>query len=153
MYKAYEVDSLINRHTQSLVHAIANVQDGQLVARLSKAGLAMVDASFWFSGLRQSLAKMALKEQTGLASKIISACEKVQTDLQAFHANLSDIDAASPDLAAQCAHCKECAALLHDELEQLRWDAMEWLADADHQAGRVTGPFASAEALMTSLMH
>ena len=89
MYNAYEIDSL-NRQTQILVHAIANTQDGTLVVRLSRAVLAMFDATCWFSGFRTRLAKMKLTDQNTLAAKIITACEKVQVDLKAFHNNLSE---------------------------------------------------------------
>lgn len=153
MYKAYEIDGLINRRTQSLVHAISNAQDGELVARLSKAVLAMFDATCWFSGLRSGLAKMKVADQNKLAGKIITACEKVQADLKAFHDNLDAIDGLSPDVNERCIDAKETAKFLYEELELLRWDAMEWQADADVGAGRVTGPFDSVDSLVASLMH
>lgn len=153
MYKAYEIDSLINRHTQSLVHAISNTQDGELVVRLSKAVLAMFDATFWFSGLRSGLAKMKAADQNLLSVKIIAACEKVQAELKDFHSNLSAIEGLSVDVNERCSDALESATLLYEELELLRWDAMEWQADADVAAGRVSGPFTCVDSLMASLMH
>jgi hypothetical protein len=153
MYKAYEIDGLINKRTQSLVHAISNAQDGVLVMRLSKAVLAMFDATCWFSGLRSGLAKMKIADQNFLAGKIISACDKVQTELKAFHDQLDAADGSAPELAGRCLDARDSAKLLYEELELLRWDAMEWQAEADVGAGRVTGPFNSVEGLMASLMH
>ncbi len=153
MYKAYEIDGLINSHTQSLIHSIANAQDGEMVARLSKAVLAMFDATCWFSGFRASLSKMKLADQNALASKIITACEKVQANLKAFHNNMGAIDGLSSKVAERHVDAMEAAKLLFEELELLRWDAMEWQADADVSAGRVTGPFTTVDSLMASLMH
>lgn len=129
MYKAYEIDSL-NRQTKILTHALANTQDGVLVVRLSKAVMAMFDATYWFSGFRTGLAKMQLADQNALAGKIITACEKVQVDLKAFYANLSETTGLSQDVAERCSDACESAKLLYEELEMLRWDALECQADA-----------------------
>lgn len=153
MYKAYEVDGLMRGQSQALAEVVSPVADGALASRLDRACMAFINAQIWFVGFRDGLTKLSHDDQFGIADKIIAACVELQQQLKAFYAELGTGDGLSPDVAQCFDRTKESAMELFEEIELLRWDAMEWQADADVCAGRVSGPFTSVDSLMASLMH
>ncbi len=153
MYRAYEIDGLMRDQTQMLAGVLSSATDGALASRLARTCMAFINAYTWFVGFRDGLAKMNLADQLAVADKIISACGEVQSQLHDFYAGLGASDGLTPDVAQCFDRTKESAMELFEELELLRWDAMELQADADVSAGRVSGPFTTIESLVTSLTH
>ncbi len=130
MYKAYEIDGLMRGQTQTLSGVLSSPTDGALALRLARACMAFINAHTWFVGFRDGLAKMDLVDKLTVADKIIAACVEVQSQLHDFYAGLGASDGLAPDVAQYFDRTKESTMELFDEIELLRWDAMEWQADA-----------------------
>lgn len=143
-----DIGDLAQRHFQQVA---ADMADVELRGRVAHVGLAMLDASVWFTGFRNRIEALEFGLSGAVAQPIIDACETMQDRLQNIYASFDSYAGSDAQTLTMLDRCRESARLFFDEVEQLRWAVMNAEVDYELARGGPLPTFTDPDALIAHL--
>ena len=156
--KAQEANFSLSRKSFSITAFIANFFNKAAAKAIHKQAHKAAVLAVWFKGAKVELFVKPEEEHPHTRVKLLDTLEKTETNIATIRQKMlgylrehEQLPKPDEDFLGAVRTYIAAAADYQEAIMNFRWAVMEADADSDIAQGRVSGPFATAEDLLTSL--